>query len=128
MTPCLTQAVAAWLNEMTDFDGVTFTSRHGDDLRLPAIFERPGDPPVTPNIHDVIGYEPLQHDSPEISKALPRPRAAMGEQLSRVYQRPASTRKQSPVRRHCGGRGNNSGWTEPPIYQCLVDGSGGPPQ
>lgn len=65
----LTQAVAAWLYEMTDFDGVTFGSRHGDDLQLWAIFERPGDPPITPNIHDVIGEEPLQHDSPEISSA-----------------------------------------------------------
>jgi hypothetical protein len=65
----LTQAVASWLYEMTDFDGVTFASRHGDDLQLWAIFERPGDPPITPNIHDVISDEPLQHDSPEISNA-----------------------------------------------------------
>ncbi|MCP1415427.1 RES family NAD+ phosphorylase [Paenarthrobacter sp. A20] len=40
----LTQAVAAWLYEMTSVDGVTFSSRHGDDLKLWAIFERPGDP------------------------------------------------------------------------------------
>ncbi|MET1087121.1 MAG: RES domain-containing protein [Arthrobacter sp.] len=65
----LPQAVASWLYEMTDFDGVTFASRHGDDLQLWAIFERPGDPPITPNIHDVIGEEPLQHDSPEIGNA-----------------------------------------------------------
>jgi hypothetical protein len=65
----LTQAVAAWLYEMTDFDGVTFASRHGDDLRLWAIFERPGDPPITPKIHDAVGEESLQHDSPEVSKA-----------------------------------------------------------
>ncbi|MGO4192725.1 RES domain-containing protein [Arthrobacter sp. YAF17] len=65
----LTQAVAAWLYEMTDFEGVTFASRHGDDLQLWAIFERPGDPPVTPNIHDVTGEESLQHDSPEIINA-----------------------------------------------------------
>jgi hypothetical protein len=55
--------------EMTDFDGVTFASRHGDDLQLWAIFERPGDPPITPNIHDVIGEEPLNHVKPEISNA-----------------------------------------------------------
>ena len=65
----LTQAVAAWLYEMTDFDGVTFGSRHGDDLQLWAIFERPGDPPVTPKIQDVTVEESLQHDSPEISNA-----------------------------------------------------------
>ena len=65
----LTQAVASWLYEMTDFDGVTFASRHGDDLQLWAIFERPGDPAIAPNIHDVIGEEPLQYNSPEISNA-----------------------------------------------------------
>jgi hypothetical protein len=65
----LTQAVAAWLYEMTDFDGVTFGSRHGDDLQLWAIFERPGDPPITPKIQDATVEESLQHDSPEISNA-----------------------------------------------------------
>ena len=45
-----------------------FCLRHGDDLRLWAIFERPGDPPITPNIEDVK-VEELQHDSPEISNA-----------------------------------------------------------
>jgi hypothetical protein len=64
----LTQAVAAWLYEMTDLDGVTFASRHGDDLQLWAIFERPDDPSITPNVQDVIVDE-LQHDSPEISNA-----------------------------------------------------------
>jgi hypothetical protein len=54
---------------MTDFDGVTFASRHGDDLQLWAIFERPGDPAITPNIQEVTDEEPLQHDSPEISNA-----------------------------------------------------------
>lgn len=65
----LTQAVASWLYEMTDFDGVTFASRHGDDLQLWAIFERPGDPAITPNIQEVTDEEPMQHDSPEIIKA-----------------------------------------------------------
>ena len=64
----LTQAVAAWLYEMTDFGGVTFASRHGDDLRLWAIFERPDDPSITPNVQDVIFHE-LQHDSPGINEA-----------------------------------------------------------
>jgi hypothetical protein len=65
----LTQAVAAWLYEMTDFDGVAFASRHGDDLQLWAIFERPDDPPITPRIQDMTAEESLQHDSPEISNA-----------------------------------------------------------
>lgn len=30
----LTQAIAAWIYENTDLNGVTFASRHGDDLRL----------------------------------------------------------------------------------------------
>ncbi len=45
-----------------------FASRHGDDLQLWAIFERPGDLPITPNIQDVI-LEELQHDSPDIGNA-----------------------------------------------------------
>lgn len=44
----LTQAIAAWIYETTELDGVTFASSHGDDLRLWAIFERPGDPYGTP--------------------------------------------------------------------------------
>ena len=65
----LTQAVAAWLYEMTDFDGITFASRQVDDLQLWAIFERPGNPPVTPKIERVM-VEDLQHDTPEICDAL----------------------------------------------------------
>lgn len=64
----LTQAVAAWLYEMTDLDGVIFSSRHGDDLQLWAIFERPDDPSITPNVRDVIVDE-LQYDSSEINEA-----------------------------------------------------------
>lgn len=39
----LTRAVASWLYAQTDpvLDGIEFTSRHGDDLELWAIFERP---------------------------------------------------------------------------------------
>jgi hypothetical protein len=65
----LTQAVAAWLYETTDFDGVTFTSRHGDDLQLWAIFERPDDPPITPKVHDLTVEESLHHGSLDISNA-----------------------------------------------------------
>jgi hypothetical protein len=65
----LTQAVASWLYEHTDFDGVAFASRHGDDLKLWAVFERPDDPSITANIHDVT-VEELQHENPEIRRAL----------------------------------------------------------
>ncbi|MGY3565089.1 hypothetical protein ACVWWH_000782 [Sinomonas sp. RB5] len=53
----LTQAVAAWLYETTDTDGVTFSSRHGDDLHLWALFERPSDPPVSPRLAAIRAEE-----------------------------------------------------------------------
>lgn len=64
----LTQAVAAWIYETTDLDGVTFASRHGDDLRLWAIFERPGDPYVSPKLTHAHPEE-LRHDSEAIKDA-----------------------------------------------------------
>ena len=64
----LTQAIAAWIYETTDLDGVTFASRHGDDLRLWAIFERPGDPYVSPKLRHARPEE-LHHDSDAIKDA-----------------------------------------------------------
>ncbi|MET3932161.1 hypothetical protein [Arthrobacter sp. OAP107] len=64
----LTQAIAAWIYETTDLDGVTFSSRHGDDLRLWAIFERPGDPYVSPKLRHTRPEE-LHHDSDAIEDA-----------------------------------------------------------
>lgn len=58
----LTQAIAAWIYETTEVDGITFGSRHGDDLRLWAIFERPEDPSVSPKLRH-IRPEELHHDS-----------------------------------------------------------------
>lgn len=49
----LTQQVASYLYQVVDkesyqlVDGVRFSSRHGDDLLLWAIFERPGDEPAS---------------------------------------------------------------------------------
>jgi hypothetical protein len=65
----LTQAIAAWIYETTDLDGVTFASRHGDDLRLWAIFERPDDGVVSPQLWH-IRTEELHHDSDAIKQAL----------------------------------------------------------
>jgi hypothetical protein len=65
----LTQAIAAWIYETTDLDGVTFASRYGDDLRLWAIFERPGDGVVSPQLWH-IRIEELHHDSDAIKQAL----------------------------------------------------------
>lgn len=64
----LTQAVAAWIYETTDLDGVTFASRHGDDLRLWAIFERPGDPHISPKLTHASS-EDLHHASDAIKDA-----------------------------------------------------------
>lgn len=52
-----TQAVAGWLYEQSGPDGepvagVTFESRHGDGLRLWAIFERAGHAGESPLLHD----------------------------------------------------------------------------
>ena len=44
----LTQQLASHLYAATTLDGVVFTSRHGDDLTLWAVFERPGDGPISP--------------------------------------------------------------------------------
>ena len=49
----LTQAISQWINTLTDpndqpVTGVEFDSRHGDGLRLWAIYERPGDPLSSP--------------------------------------------------------------------------------
>jgi hypothetical protein len=64
----LTQAIAAWIYENTDLDGVTFASRHGDDLRLWAIFERPGDGFVSPRLRHSRSEE-LHHESDAIKNA-----------------------------------------------------------
>jgi hypothetical protein len=64
----LTQAIATWIYETADLDGVTFSSRHGDVLRLWAIFERPGDPYLSPKLRHTRPEE-LRHDSGAIKDA-----------------------------------------------------------
>ncbi|WP_420180102.1 RES domain-containing protein [Paenarthrobacter sp. TA1.8] len=64
----LTQAIAAWLYERTTVDGVTFASRHGDDLRLWAVFERPEDPAVSPKLGQTQMVD-LDHDAEAIKEA-----------------------------------------------------------
>lgn len=49
----LTQSVATWLYENADVDGVSFSSRHGDDLTLWAVFERPQDGAMSACLTDV---------------------------------------------------------------------------
>lgn len=63
----LTQAIASWLYDTTTIDGVTFNSRHGDDLQLWAIFERPGDPPTSPRLGQQRITD-LHHDATAIQE------------------------------------------------------------
>lgn len=64
----LTQAVASHLYGTAALDGVTFASRHGDDLELWAIFERPSDPPVSPRLSN-IEIRPLSPEDPDVTAA-----------------------------------------------------------
>ncbi|NUP74400.1 MAG: hypothetical protein HOQ07_07105 [Sinomonas sp.] len=57
----LTQAVASWLYETTDTNGVTFASRLGDDLQLWALFEQPGDPHMSPKLRHIRFEEQVPH-------------------------------------------------------------------
>lgn len=64
---------------MTDFDGVTFAFRHGDDLQLWAIFERvrPADHAEHPRCHR-RGAATRQ---PRHQQRVPPPRTPVGERL-----------------------------------------------
>lgn len=64
----LTQAVATHLHATTDVNGVTFASRHGDDLTLWAIFERAEDPAVSPVLAR-IEHHRLTPEDPDVAEA-----------------------------------------------------------
>ena len=64
----LTQAVASWIYETTELHGVTFASRHGDDLQLWAVFERPGDGFRSPQLQNIEAEE-LDYESDAIKHA-----------------------------------------------------------
>jgi hypothetical protein len=64
----LTQEVAGYIYGITDLAGVQFHSRHGDNHTLWAIFERPGDPDVSPHRHDPTPHH-LTADQPEFLEA-----------------------------------------------------------
>ena len=64
----LTQTVATYLHATTELDGVTFASRHGDDLALWAVFERAGDPAISAAL-DVIEHHPLSPEHPVLQEA-----------------------------------------------------------
>lgn len=64
----LNQEVATHIYETTDLYGVEFLSRHGDDHVLWAIFERPGDPDITPRLQNPVSHE-LTVETQEIHEA-----------------------------------------------------------
>jgi hypothetical protein len=75
----LTQQVSSYIYETTDLDGVQFHSRHGDDHTLWAVFERPGDPDVSPHLHDPTPQPSLRTSrsswTPSASTTSPGPTA-----------------------------------------------------
>lgn len=64
----LTQAVATHLHAATEVAGVAFLSRLGDDLELWAIFERAGDPEVSPSLRDINDHV-LTPENPDVIEA-----------------------------------------------------------
>ncbi len=71
----LTQRVASHLYALTDnrgstvADGVRFASRHGDDLSMWGIFERPGDEPASHHLTQTASHL-VDVDDPELQRAM----------------------------------------------------------
>jgi hypothetical protein len=64
----LTQSIATHLHAATDVTGVTFESRHGDDLVLWAVFERADDPSVSPAL-TALEHHQLTPEHPDLLEA-----------------------------------------------------------
>ncbi|MBO1740939.1 RES domain-containing protein [Leifsonia sp. TF02-11] len=71
----LTQRVASFLYALTDdqggtvVDGVRFGSRHGDELSMWAIFERPGDEPASHHLMQTTAHL-VDVDDPDLHRAM----------------------------------------------------------
>ena len=70
----LTQAISRWIYALTDHgqaavDGIEFDSRHGDQLRMWALYERAADPDISPHI-DVVDHCPIDAADPHLARAL----------------------------------------------------------
>ncbi len=80
----LTQAVARWLYDLPSspgsrpVSGVRFDSRHGDGLALWAVFEQPGDPPVSPQISATADHR-LDHQGGALAAAFALHRLARAD-------------------------------------------------
>lgn len=70
----LTQAISRWIYTLTlagtaAVAGIEFDSRHGDRLHMWALYERVGDPAVSPHIQ-VVEHSPIDHTDSELNQAL----------------------------------------------------------
>lgn len=75
----LTRSIARWLYDLHEeaagepvVDGVRFNSRHGDEIRVWAVFERADDLAVSPRIQPVTEPLPVPPDLPELQEAFAR--------------------------------------------------------
>lgn len=73
----LTRSIARWLYDLHDrgrplVDGVEFASRHGDELRMWAVFERADSPYRSLHIEPLIEAAQVAPDTPELLKAFER--------------------------------------------------------
>jgi hypothetical protein len=65
----LTRTIARWLFDNSTVDGVEFRSRHGDDLRMWAVFERHEDDTTSRHLTE-RGLVSLSPESPDLVRAL----------------------------------------------------------
>lgn len=72
----LTRSIARWLYDLHDeegvVDGVRFNSRHGDEIRVWAVFERAGDTARSSHIQPSSESEKVHPDLPELQEAFGR--------------------------------------------------------
>ncbi|PYI69795.1 hypothetical protein CVV68_01425 [Arthrobacter livingstonensis] len=73
----LTRSIARWLYDLHDqgspvVDGVRFNSRHGDEIRVWAVFERAGDPSRSPLIQPSSEPARVHPVLPELQEAFTR--------------------------------------------------------
>lgn len=64
----LTQRIASYVYGTGWFHGMQFTSRHGDDQKVWAVFEQPGDPAISPLLNQRVNVE-LRSDTTEVLEA-----------------------------------------------------------
>jgi hypothetical protein len=83
-TRTLTQAVSTELYRSTGLNGIRFASRHGDDLALWAVFERPGDGSISPHLEH-REHQELHRDHPDLRVAFALLGLRWSEELKREH-------------------------------------------